>query len=211
MFRNYLSAAWGDLKRSPIQSLIAIGGLAIGLMASIIAGVVTEDLLTRNDFVPGHEQLYFPIMEEYTTHGISYNKYTSYNLAEYLRAIPGIKDAVREAERSGVLQHGAIITREDSIAWTDANFFRLYRVQPLYGDLDHALDRPDGMVVTLDTARKYSGARPRPPACVQSGATFSGVVPAHTGQCLAKNRLRRVSDMNRHSNAARPNASKVCK
>ena len=41
MFRNCLSAAWGDLARNPTQSAIAIFGLAVGLTAAILAGIVT--------------------------------------------------------------------------------------------------------------------------------------------------------------------------
>src|SRR5580693_1158725 len=95
MFGNWFRAAWGDLRRSPLQSTIAIGGLAIGLMAAILAGIVTYDAFTRDHDLEGYDRLYVAVMEEHTAHGDSYFDRTSYNLADYLRGFPGVEAVAR--------------------------------------------------------------------------------------------------------------------
>ena len=156
MFRNWLSAAWGDLARSPVQSLIAIGGLAIGLWAGIITGILTVNAFDHDHFVPGHERLYFPITETHSAHGDQYLAGTAYNLARYLHPFPEIAATARVVGTPTVLHHGNVTARQ-MVNWADPNFFHLYRVPAIHGDLEHALDRPDGMVVSRATARKYFG------------------------------------------------------
>ncbi|HWY61409.1 MAG TPA: FtsX-like permease family protein [Rhizomicrobium sp.] len=156
MFRNCLSAAWGDLARNPMQSAIAIGGLAVGLMAAIIAGLVTIDAFSRDHFIPGYERIYFAVMEEHSAQGDQYQTATPYDLAAYLRGFPEIEAVARESGGPGVLSRGEIQARE-KFAWADPEFFRINRVPVLYGDLNTALDRPDGLVITLAMARKYFG------------------------------------------------------
>ncbi|HWY61410.1 MAG TPA: FtsX-like permease family protein [Rhizomicrobium sp.] len=158
MFRNCLSAAWGDLARNPMQSAIAIGGLAVGLMAAIIAGIVTFDAFSRDHFIPGYDRIYFAVMEAHNATGDKYSTGTPRDLGLYLRDFPEINAMARESVFDGptVLRHGAIQARE-KFAWADPEFFRIYRAPTLYGDLDTALDRPDGMVITLEMARKYFG------------------------------------------------------
>ena len=154
MFRNYLSAAWGDLARSPIQSLIAIGGLAIGLAAAIITGILTVNVFGYDHFIPGHERLYMPVMETHSSRGDQYLRATSYNLARNLAPFPEIEAMARVQGVSTVLRHGNVLAR-DAVDWADPNFFHLYRVPVVHGDLEHALDRPDGMVVSRAVAEKY--------------------------------------------------------
>src|SRR6185437_573903 len=143
MFRNYLSAAWGDLARSPVQSLIAIGGLAIGLSAAIITGILTVNVFGYDHFIPGYERLYMPITETHSSHGDQYLRATPYNLARNLAPFPEIAAMARVEGTPTVLRHGDIMA-QDIVDWADPNFFHLYRVPVVDGDLEHALDRPDG-------------------------------------------------------------------
>ena len=58
MFRHLFITALRDLARSPLQSLIAIGGLAIGLCAAILAGLVILNQTSYDHFLPGYERIY---------------------------------------------------------------------------------------------------------------------------------------------------------
>ena len=156
MFRNWLSAAWGDLARSPVQSFIAIGGLAIGLWAAIITGILTVNAFGYDHIVPGHERLYMPVTETRSSRGEQYLAATAYNLARYLRPFPEVAALARVMGTPSVLRHNNVTARQ-MLDWVDPDFFRLYRVPAIYGDLDHALDRPDGLVISRATAQKYFG------------------------------------------------------
>src|ERR1700744_2829295 len=157
MFRNYLSAARGDLFRNPPLPLIAIGGLAIGLPAAILAGVVVANQLSYDHFVPGYQRLY---MASIYTPGQSHTLYarsTPHDLAAELRqGFSGIEEATRFTLAPMVIRHDNFQAREE-IYWADPNFFHMMPLPALYGNLDGALARPDSMVIPLETARKYFG------------------------------------------------------
>ena len=61
MFRHYLIAAWRNLASNKLQSAIAIFGLAIGLTAAILAGVVTLDAFSHDHFIPGYDRIYYAV------------------------------------------------------------------------------------------------------------------------------------------------------
>src|ERR1700744_1232902 len=85
MFRNYLSAAWGDLRRSPIQSIIKIGGLAIGLTAVILAGPVIANQMRFDHFLPFHDRLYLATVEATLSGTTDYIPFTPRDLAAHFQ------------------------------------------------------------------------------------------------------------------------------
>jgi putative ABC transport system permease protein len=156
MFRHYLIAAWRNMMANRLQSTIAIFGLAIGLWATILGGITTVGLYSYDHFIPGNDLLYWPVLETHGPRGDKYQTGTPYNLAAYLREFPGVQATARVSGRTVTLRHGDVQARQ-TLNWADPNFFALYRVPVLHGDLQEALTKPDGMVVTEDTARKYFG------------------------------------------------------
>src|SRR5690242_16320340 len=58
MVRHFLIAALRNMAANRLQTAIAIFGLAIGLAAAIIAGLVVRNQFTYDSFLPNHERLY---------------------------------------------------------------------------------------------------------------------------------------------------------
>src|ERR1700684_2580912 len=110
MFRNYLSAAWGDLRRSPVQSFIAIGGLAIGLCAAILAGLVILNQTSYDHFIPGYERVYLATVKATLGGGPpDYFPYTPHDLgARLAHDFPEIESVARFKSDTNSLRHGAI-------------------------------------------------------------------------------------------------------
>jgi putative ABC transport system permease protein len=157
MFRNCLSTAWGDLVRNPLQSIIAIGGLAVGLAAAILAGVVAANQFSFDNFISGHDRLYYAVLETHGSAGDAYALQTPHDLAAMLRDdFPQIEAVTRISRSSAVMRHGVVMAKE-SFYWADPNFFDLMALPVLYGNLQTALTRPDGIVIPLTIARKYFG------------------------------------------------------
>ena len=58
LIRNCLMAALRSMAASPLQSAIAIGSLALGLWAAILAGVIAVNQTGYDRFIPGSDQIY---------------------------------------------------------------------------------------------------------------------------------------------------------
>jgi putative ABC transport system permease protein len=155
MVRHIVIAALRSLTRSPLLSFITIGSLAVGLMAAILTGLLIRDAVTLDHFLPGYERTYFAVGGFHNQRGDFYGTATAHDLAAYIAPFPGIAAVARVASGSGVLRRGDIQALEPHLAWADPRFFRIYRAPVLHGDLDTALDRPDGLVITRAMARKY--------------------------------------------------------
>ena len=53
------------------------------------------------------------------------------------------------------MRNGDVLTKQESIYWSDPNVFEILELPTLHGDLDQALLRPDGVVLTRGMAIKY--------------------------------------------------------
>ena len=159
MFRHYLIAAWRNLAANALQSTIAMGGLALGLAAAVLAGLMVRNQLNYNSFLPGHERLYVVGTDvELGGHPVRNFPYTPHAEAGKLANIPGIEAVARiGVDFDGhALRHG-LIQGVEFINYADPNIFSLLQLPMLHGDLKSALTRPDTIVIPLSTARKYFG------------------------------------------------------
>src|SRR5580658_9882933 len=96
MIQHYLITAWRNLAANKLQSAIAIGGLTIGLTAAILAGIVGVNQFSFDHFIPGHDQLYYGIIETHGSAGDSQSPETPPELAAMLRSnFPQIEAATR--------------------------------------------------------------------------------------------------------------------
>lgn len=163
ILRHFLITTWRSLQANLLQSVIAIFGLSLGLAAAILAGLVIVNQLSFDHFIPGHDDLYFAAIKNpfgggkggFT--GPAYTLSSPHDLAAlFEQGVPQSKNVTRFQSDHIRLRHGEMESRE-SLYWVDPNFFRLVRLPTLYGDLDTALARPDGIVLPVSTARKYFG------------------------------------------------------
>jgi putative ABC transport system permease protein len=161
MFRNYLAAALRNLARNKLYAGVTIAGLAIGFAAAMLIGLYVRDELTFDRFLPNHERIYLmtstidmPGSKPIET------KLSQIRLAELLPLdFPEIELAGRltGAYFPPTVRRGETVAAEQSLYYADENFFRILRFPVLAGDLEHALDAPDSVVLTPGAARKYFG------------------------------------------------------
>ncbi len=156
LIRNWLVSALRSMAGSPLQSAIAVGSLAIGLWAAILAGLIVANQTGYDRFLPGSRQIYIATLQSGSALGGGRYHSTSIpgDIADRLRALPQVRDTTRFHDSRGVFTQGEVNQREDYY-WADPNFFRMLRVPALHGDPATALERPDGLVVTQAMARKY--------------------------------------------------------
>lgn len=159
MFRNCLAAALRSLARSRVYSAISVFGLAVGLCAAILAGLIVRNETSYDHFLPGFERLYLAgALLIPTGHPGLYTFDTpSWIAAPMQQRFAAVEAVTRVALQEVELKHGRVAARKEKIYWADPNVFEVLRFPTLCGDLQSALRRPDSIVITRAVARKYFG------------------------------------------------------
>ena len=158
MLLNYLAVALRNLVQNRFYSAISILGLAVGLCAAALAGVVLRCELTYEHFIAGYGDLYFA-----TTVGSPSGRAPFYSpgtpafVAGILQLnLPPARAVTRIVATDVRLRHDQVEAQE-KLYWADPNVFDLLRLPTIAGDLAQALRSPDNIVLTRSVAKKYFG------------------------------------------------------
>ncbi len=160
MFRNAFNAALRHLMRSRGYAAISVGGLAIGLCAALIAGVVIRNQYPFDHDVPGYDRTYVALWV-FAPPGLTpqYGTITMLSLADDLRLrVPEVESAARVLEDRHVVQYDNRSSRE-IVHWADPDFARTMPLRTIAGDADVSLHSPDGVILMRSTARRFFGTR----------------------------------------------------
>ena len=158
MFRNYLSAALGNIGRNGLYAGVTILGLAVSFTAAILIGLYVRDEFTFDRFIPGHEHVY-RLQDDLLLPGQKPRPITAVQstaAANMKLDFPEVERAARLANSRGQVKVGVQVTSEP-MAWADPDFFKVMPFPVLAGDPVAALATPDGVVLTRQMARKYFG------------------------------------------------------
>jgi putative ABC transport system permease protein len=156
MFRNYLSAALGNIGRNGPYAAITILGLAVSFTAAILIGLYVRDEFSFDRFVAGHEGVY-RVKLDLLYHGQKPRpiEVVQSTAAGNLRLdFPEIQSAARLEASPGALKIGDW-SSGDWVGWADPDFFTVMPYPVVAGDPNVALAAPDGLVLTRAAARQY--------------------------------------------------------
>ncbi|MDO8291209.1 MAG: ABC transporter permease [Parvibaculum sp.] len=156
MFRYYLALAFRNALRSKLYGLISIVGLALGLTAVVLVGIYIDDELRYDRWIPDSPNIYqvMPIVNSQRV-GVGPS-----DLGLWLRQdYPQLKEVTRLFRRPNQLSYGELHFNE-SIAWVDSNFFNVFELEAIAGDIQSALNEPGNIVITQEVAEKYFGDEP---------------------------------------------------
>jgi putative ABC transport system permease protein len=157
MIRHVFIAALRNMAASKLLSAISIFGLAVGLATAILAGLIVRNDLTHEHFLAGYERVYAPMGLARFGSTPQYFIFGDRRVAELIRTrIPEVEAVARVSEIGFKLSRGNVSAWELG-AWSEPDLFRVLPFPVLHGDLDAALRRPDGVVLTQSLARKYFG------------------------------------------------------
>lgn len=161
MLGNYLAAAIRNLLRDRAYTLINLFGLALGFTAAILIALYVWDEYSYDRFFPDHARTY-RLENIVVPPGRAPMRLTvssSLDAASMKLAFPEIEAATRlrstgarlfrPGDSDGVAPSGAY--------WVDPNFFQIFPMRALHGDLANALSNPDGLVLTRTLARSLFG------------------------------------------------------
>jgi putative ABC transport system permease protein len=157
MFRNVLSAALRNLMRNRLYAAISIASLAVGMAAALLTFVYVRDELTFDHFVPGYQKVFQVRSNAVLPSGPIHRVETLPALAGWIRqTAPQARWVARTWTVSAAVRRGGVEASE-RLVWADPEIFRVFPLPVVAGDLESALQRPDGLVMTRSAARRYFG------------------------------------------------------
>lgn len=164
MFQNYLTPAWRNLLRNPVNSIINIAGLAIAIASVILISLFVHDELRYDTFFSKADHL-FQVNMTGTDNGvqaITGNTAPAVGPA-MLQSFPEIA-AYTRVYRPGDIMIGTeqpatapVYFTEPHVMAVDANFLQLFDYPILAGNAATCLQKPNAVVITHSTAIKYFG------------------------------------------------------
>jgi putative ABC transport system permease protein len=158
LLRNYFAAALRNLWRHRLVVALNLFGMAVAFSAAIFIGLYTHYETHHDRFLPDHERLY-RISGTIRAENGEYMR-TDYSPANVLELLESRLPEMELGARMDLQWHSVSAEELEFNEQTyeaDPEFFRLIRIPAVAGDLEHALDAPDGMAISRSLARKYFG------------------------------------------------------
>ena len=166
MIKNFFTIAFRNLLKRKVYSLINIIGLAIGVAVCLVILTYVDFELSYDRFHKNAAQIYrtttsFHRGNEFRGRGVlsGYAQGPALlndvpEIKTYVRTHPMYGGAVVSYEKK---QGDPMIFREDNIQFADSTFLDVFTYEVIHGDAATALDKPNSVVITEKTAKKYFG------------------------------------------------------
>ncbi len=159
MLTNYLKIAFRNLAKNRLFSALNIGGLAVGLAASLLLGLFVYDELRFDRFHENADRIVRVVFRADINGGKVSEPFAMPPTAAALKNdYPEVQDATRL--RAGgpltIVRDGSTF-REVNFASVDANFFQIFTLPLLKGDAKTALVEPNTVVISESWAARLFG------------------------------------------------------
>ena len=163
MYKNYLKIAWRNLLKRKGFSLINVLGLATGIGVCLLIVLFIKSELGYDKFHEKADRVYRMVVNrKYPTRATSYSMIPQSYAYAVKQECPEVQETVRiynfNGEGSFQLKYGEKTFEEKRVLIADSNFFRVFTATILAGDKNNALNKPNALVLTETTAKKYFGA-----------------------------------------------------
>ena len=162
MIRNYIKAAWRNLKHNKIFSFINVFGLSVGLSCCMFIGAYLYQELNYDTYPAQANQIY-----RVGIHLAGNGGATDFPMVD-VAVGPGIKNAYPEViavtrlerDKPAFIKYNDRQFKEEELALADSNFFAVFSIPLLEGDSKTALTSPNSIVITKAFEKKYFGESP---------------------------------------------------
>lgn len=161
MFKNYLKIAFRNLAKNPSYSFINIFGLALGITAFLLILLFIRYELSYDKYHENTESIYRVSREWKNADGE-----TNLHLGQLAPAFKSrfeeefgeqLAAVTRLFNVSPTMQVDDNTFVEPRFYFSDQATFEIFSWDVIAGDINTALETPDGLVITESTAQKYFG------------------------------------------------------
>ena len=160
MIGNYAKIFIRNIKKQKVYSFINIFGLSVGLTVFILAVALFDFHLGFDSFHEHPERIYLVASEHRSSNGATQKAAYSYTpLAGMLvQKFPEVESAttIRQYFRN-VFRYKDRKFYEKGVLFADTNFLRMFNYPVIAGDHVSPLSRPNSVILTESTSRKYFG------------------------------------------------------
>src|SRR5258705_2593882 len=160
MIKNYFIIAWRNLWRNKVFSAINILGLSIGLACCILMFLFIQHELSYDKFNVNARNIYRITSESESTSGKANLAVTPAPWAPLMKKdFPEINNFVRilKSEKAVIGQPGKQKFYENDLLYADSTFFDIFSFGLSKGNSKQALEKPNSIILTRQTAEKYFG------------------------------------------------------
>ena len=160
MFSNYLKTAWRNFMNNKLLSGINILGLSAGLCCCMLIFLFIQNELSYDKFNRHAKNIYrLTSILGSNTSGAALAvtpapwaplmKKDYSEITEYTRLLADQKVTIGRP--------GQPHFHESKMLYADSTLFNVFSIELTKGDIAHALEKPNSMILTEETARKYFG------------------------------------------------------
>ncbi len=163
MFQNYIKTAIRNLLKYKSYSLISIAGLAVGLASSILIFLFIFHELSHDKFHKNSKQIFRACLKFNMGANQFDSPYCPVPLAPTLvEEYSEIKTATRlyhlnYRNKYVYVKYKDKQFKELNFLWTDSTVFNVFTIPLIAGDPSVALSKPNSVILTSETAKKYFG------------------------------------------------------
>lgn len=159
MFKNYLKIAWRNIIKNKGIFGINIIGLALGVASCLVIMLFVVDELSYDRFNKNADNIARVVFRaNINGEEIKEGVVMAPVGATLKQDFPEVIDATR-IRRTGTpkINFDTESFRNEKFAFVDPNFFQIFTLPMLSGNVDNPLDKPNTVVLTEETAIKYFG------------------------------------------------------
>jgi putative ABC transport system permease protein len=160
MIKNYFIIAWRNLWKNKVFSVINILGLSIGLACCILMFLFIQHELSYDKFNVHASNIYRITSESESTSGKTNLAITPAPWAPLMKKdFPEINNFVRilKSEKAVIGKPGQQKFYENDLLYADSTFFDVFSFRLLKGNSKQALEKPNSIILTRESADKYFG------------------------------------------------------
>ncbi|MBX2964930.1 MAG: ABC transporter permease [Cyclobacteriaceae bacterium] len=157
MLKNYLTIALRNLRKYKFYSFINILGLSVGVALCLIIALFVVNELRYDRHHEKADRIY-RVKSEIIFGGNHFNMiFTPAPLAAALtEEIPEVEAAVHFRQRGSYLvKRETENIKESNVVWAGKDFFKIFTVPILEGNVDEILNEPNTMAISQRAAKKF--------------------------------------------------------
>lgn len=159
MYRSYFKMGWRNLLKNWRLFAINITGLAMGIATCLIIMLFVVDELSYDRYNEKADRIFRVVLKGKVNGEIIKEAVTPAPVASTLKdEFPEVEQSTRLRQfGSPKITYKNITYNNDKLAYVDPNFFQVFTLRFLQGDLHSALTEPHTIVITKNVALKYFG------------------------------------------------------